>query len=232
MREHNAICDHLHERYPEFTDDDLYHEARLVMRALIAKIHTVEWTPAVIARPTMIRAMNANWWGILGERFDKRFGRVTKNQVIRGLIADPTHQNGIPYTLTEEFVSVYRMHPLIPGEFTFRSVRTDEVPQERTFLEVQALDVRQRCEELDMCDLLYSLEIANPGSITLHNYPRFLQVFRSPASSRGCGNERSSGRRRRTARARARRRARGRRRLPFDAARDSGRQAGRDRRAP
>src|ERR1700730_16285895 len=86
MREHNAICDHLHERYPEFSDGELYDRARLTLGALIAKIHTVEWTPAIIAHPTTVYASNANWWGMLGERFDKRFGRVTKNELIRGLV--------------------------------------------------------------------------------------------------------------------------------------------------
>ncbi len=180
MREHNAICDHLHERYPELSDDNLYDKSRLILGAVIAKIHTIEWTPAVIAHPTTIRAMNGNWWGILGERFDKRFGRVTNSQVLRGVIGAPTQDHGIPYTLTEEFVAVYRMHPLIPDEFTFRSVRTDEVLQERTFREVQALDVRQRCDELEMGDIFYSLGIANPGAITLHNYPHALQEFHRP----------------------------------------------------
>ena len=196
MREHNAICDHLHARYPELTDDNLYDKARLILGALIAKIHTIEWTPAVIAHTTTIRAMNGNWWGILGERFDKRFGRVTNSQVLRGLIGAPTQDHGIPYTLTEEFVAVYRMHPLIPDEFTFRSVRTGNVLQERTFREIQALDVRQRCDELEMGDIFYSLGIANPGSITLHNYPHALQgscpneiidLWRRTSSAPGAG---------------------------------------------
>lgn len=180
MREHNAICDHLHKRYPELSDDDLYDKARLVVSALIAKIHTLEWTPAIIAHPTTIRAMHTNWWGIVGERFDRRFGRPTQNEVIRGLVGAPTQHHGVPYSLTEEFVSVYRMHPLIPDEFTFRSVRNDQVLQERTFPELGALELRNRCEELDMCDVFYSLGIAHPGEITLHNYPRSLQEFLRP----------------------------------------------------
>jgi len=180
MREHNAICDHLHTRYPELTDDQLYDKARLVMGALIAKIHTTEWTPAIVAHPTMVFAMHGNWWGLLGERFDKRFGRKTKSQVIRGVIGAPTHHHGVPYTLTEEFVSVYRMHPLIPDEFVFRSARDDSVLFERTFLELQALEVRRLCHEITMSDAFYSLGIAHPGAISLHNYPRFLREFHRP----------------------------------------------------
>ena len=30
----------------------------------MAKIHTVEWTPAIIAHPTTVYALRANWWGL------------------------------------------------------------------------------------------------------------------------------------------------------------------------
>jgi len=180
MREHNAVCDHLHARYPELDDDGLYDKARLVISALIAKIHTVEWTPAIIAHPTMVYAMHGNWWGLMGERFDKRFGRHSRNQITQGLVGAAKHLHGVPYSLTEEFVSVYRMHPLIPDELVFRSARDDGLVAEHTFLELQALDVRKRCDELEMDDVLYSLGIAHPGAITLHNYPRFLQEFNRP----------------------------------------------------
>ena len=67
MREHNAVCDHLHEAHPEKSDDELYDNARLVVAALMAKIHTVDWTPAIIAHPTTVKALHANWWGLEGE---------------------------------------------------------------------------------------------------------------------------------------------------------------------
>ena len=52
IREHNAICDRLRAEYPAWTDEELFQRARLVNAALMAKIHTVEWTPAIIAHPT------------------------------------------------------------------------------------------------------------------------------------------------------------------------------------
>jgi len=85
MREHNAVCDHLHETHPELSDDELHDKARLVVAALMAKIHTVDWTPAIIAHPTTTRALRANWWGILGERFDKTFGRRTGIEIFHGI---------------------------------------------------------------------------------------------------------------------------------------------------
>ena len=67
-REHNAICDRLRSEHPDWTDDRLFDKARLINAALMAKIHTVEWTPAIIAHPTTTFGMRANWWGMLGER--------------------------------------------------------------------------------------------------------------------------------------------------------------------
>jgi hypothetical protein len=100
--------------------------------------------------------------------------------VLSGIPGSPTDHHGVPYSLTEEFVAVYRMHPLLPDEFAFRSVSDDALLQERTFPEVGALQTRTRLEELGVANALYSLGVANPGAITLHNYPRFLQHFERP----------------------------------------------------
>src|SRR5437867_2979084 len=131
MREHNAVCEHLHATHPELSEDELYDKARLVVAALMAKIHTTDWTPAIIAHPTTVTALRTNWWGLEGERLDKRLGRITNNEVIRGIPGSPTDHHGVPYSLTEEFVCVYRMHPLIPDEFSFRSLGDDRLLQGR-----------------------------------------------------------------------------------------------------
>src|SRR5205823_423835 len=83
-------------------------------------------------------------------------------------------------SLTEEFVAVYRMHPLIPDEFSFRALGTDAVLQEPTLPDLGALHVRERLGETSMTDLFYSFGTSYPGAITLHNYPRFLQKFDRP----------------------------------------------------
>ena len=174
--EHNAICARLEHENPGWSEDRLYDTARLVNAALMAKIHTVEWTPGIIAHPTTQYAMRANWYGILG----KRLGKRSSNEVLGGIPGSPTDHHGVPYSLTEEFVAVYRMHPLLPDDYTFRSVETDEVLQQRTFREVGARETRPRLEELGMANALYSLGVSHPGAIELHNYPRFLQELRRP----------------------------------------------------
>jgi hypothetical protein len=178
--EHNAICDRLHASYPTWTDDRIYDKARLINAALMAKIHTVEWTPGIVAHPTTQWAMRANWWGVLGERVKRRLGRVGGSEVLSGIPGSPTNHHAAPYSLTEEFVAVYRMHPLLPDDYVFRSLENDAVLEERTFPEVGLRGTRERLEELGMATCLYSFGRAHPGAITLHNYPRFLQHLERP----------------------------------------------------
>ena len=178
--EHNAIVDMLQQNYPGLSEDEVYDKARLINAALMAKIHTVEWTPAVISHPTTKLAMNANWWGLAGERLTKRFGRLSGSDVISGIPGSGTDHHGIPYSLTEEFVGVYRMHPLLPDDFTFTSLETNEVLAELTFRDLGALDTRRRLQELGMVNSLYSFGLGNPGVVCLHNYPRFLQEYHKP----------------------------------------------------
>jgi hypothetical protein len=180
MCEHNAICDRLHGEYPSLDDDDLYEKARLVNAALMAKIHTLDWTPAIIAHRTPMRAVRINWWGLFGERFVKSFGRRTKRELIHGIPGSRKHLFGIPYSLTEEFVAVYRMHPLIPDDYVFHSLTDQRPPETREFRDLDVRHVRTFLEQASLADALYSFGIANPGRISLHNYPRSLQTLERP----------------------------------------------------
>jgi len=182
-REHNAICDRLHEAYPSWSDDELFDHARLVNAALLAKIHTVNWTPAILDHPTMQVAMHGNWWGLAGEWIYNHFGRISKSEVISGIPGSPKDHFGVPYAITEEFVSVYRMHPLMPDEFVFRSVANDSVLLERTLPEVADRHAREVAKQVSMTDLFYSFGTSYPGALTLHNYPRYLQRRIEPDGS-------------------------------------------------
>jgi Animal haem peroxidase len=181
MREHNVVCDHLHVANPELNDQQLYDRARLVVAALMAKIHTVDWTPAIIAHPTTVKALRTNWWGLEGEGLDKKLGRKTSNEVIRGIPGSPTDHHGVPYSLTEEFVGVYRMHPLIPDDFSFRSLSDDRELAAHALPDLGATHVRERMTEVSTSDLFYSFGTSHPGAIALHNFPKYLQEFHRPS---------------------------------------------------
>jgi hypothetical protein len=44
--------------YPKWDDELLFQRDRLIAAAQRAKIHTVEWTPAVVAHPTLVTALH------------------------------------------------------------------------------------------------------------------------------------------------------------------------------
>jgi hypothetical protein len=183
--EHNAICDRLRAEYPSWDDDELFDRARLINAALMAKIHTVEWTPAILGHPTLQVAMKANWWGLAMERVHKLFGRISKSEVVSGIPGSPKDHFGVPYAITEEFVAVYRMHPLIPDSFGFHSATDNKHLAEHTFREVTGRHAMDMLEESDrgdisMADMFYSFGIAHPGALTLHNYPSGLRKFERP----------------------------------------------------
>ena len=107
------------------------------------------------------------------------FGRLGEGEILSGIIGSPTDHHAAPYYLTEEFVSVYRMHPLIPDEFNFYSHKNGKFLSTKPFIEGFDKQTRPLTEEIGMADLFYSFGIAHPGAITLHNYPSFLrQLFR------------------------------------------------------
>jgi hypothetical protein len=157
--EHNAICDRLKKAHPGWSDDELYDRARLVNAAVMAKIHTVEWTPGIANHRVVHAALNGNW------------------KTIRG--SQPDH-HAAPYSITEEFVAVYRMHPLIPDDFSFRSHQTGAVLQARTLENVLGTNSRQLMTQLPVEDVLYSFGTSHPGAIVLHNFPKLFQRFERP----------------------------------------------------
>ena len=173
VREHNAICDYLKGHYPSWDDEKLFLTARLVNSALLAKIHTVEWTPGILANPVLEAAMHANWYGALPQ-WAKRF-RVDALEGLFGVVGSHQVHHAAPYAITEEFISVYRLHPLLPDEYEIRNHENGELIETSDFDPVQGAGTRPSIDKWGMTNLLYSFGIANPGAITLHNHPRALQ---------------------------------------------------------
>jgi hypothetical protein len=178
--EHNAICDRLKADQPTSDDEQLFQRARLINAALLAKIHTVEWTPAVISHPTAVAGLRANWWGLAGERASRLFGRISRHEEISGIPGSRVDHYGIPYSLTEEFAAVYRMHPLLRDDWSLRAVADDTTLRECTFRDISGPAGADVLRDLDTDDLLYSFGTQPPGLVSLHNYPRFLQEYERP----------------------------------------------------
>lgn len=49
------------EEHPNLSDEELYRYARLVTSAVIAKVHTIDWTVELLKTKTMRAGMRANW---------------------------------------------------------------------------------------------------------------------------------------------------------------------------
>jgi len=214
VREHNAIADMLNSKYPGMSDQWVYDRARLINSALMAKIHTVEWTPAIIANPVTERAMYANWWGLLGdgELRDKYQGEVEMlyedlqksdsfvsmllgfnpmfsdgvgsgsiDHALAGIVGSTEPNNyGVPYTLTEEFVAVYRMHPLMRDNIDVYDIGSNVVARQIPIQDTRDGDAESMLNVERPERLWYSFGITNPGALTLKNYPNFLRNLSVP----------------------------------------------------
>jgi hypothetical protein len=120
--------------------------------------------------------MNTNWWGLQTERLNKAFGRISGDEVLSGIPGSETEHHGAPFTLTEEFTAVYKLHPLIPDDLTITSLETGKVLKELAFIQVANRNAATVIDDkVDVNDVWYSFGTSHPGAVTLHNFPRFLQ---------------------------------------------------------
>ena len=204
--EHNAIVAKLRQSHPELTEQQLFDHARMITAAVIAKIHTVEWTPAILPNRTATTGLNANWYGLkrfldpsqLGAlpTFEQQMAQQiiatndpataqvkisTALAAINGVLGGATDNHGIPYSLTEEFTSVYRMHPLLPDQIKILSAgKPNKVLAVYKTEQTRNADARSIEEQSGMTNVIYSFGEQNPGALVLGNYPRFIQQLQMP----------------------------------------------------
>ncbi|MDZ4791874.1 MAG: peroxidase family protein [Hyphomicrobiales bacterium] len=177
-REHNAIADHLKADYPNADDEWIFNKARLINAALMTKIHTVEWTPSILNTPALRYAMRGNWWGVMGEAYEKAWGREAASDLIQGIPGSNADHHSAMYSMTEEFISVYRMHSLIPDDMTFRRLNGNAVIETQPLQEIAGKKTPAIYNRVALNDIWHSFAIAHPGLLRLHNYPNALRKFK------------------------------------------------------
>jgi Animal haem peroxidase len=193
--------------------EEAYQYGRLYISALIAKIHTIEWTPQLLFNPVLDAGMNSNWHGIAAHRFGADNAAVTKFQTFAqhalqfikdenksplpfesntlfaygvagpGIVGGPTNHFGGPFTLPEEFTTVYRLHPLVPDQLEYRNLqsivngtaRAGDIAKRIDTEDVIRGNSAQHLTESTIGDWWVTFGIQPTGTLTLHNYPRFLQ---------------------------------------------------------
>lgn len=174
-------------------DEHIFQLARLINAAVMAKIHTVEWTPAILDNKQLRTAMYANWYGISNPKtwskhlkklpwFNKTdwFTTIKSGYLVGGIVGDKRNDHGVPFSITEEFTSVYRLHSLLPEELNIKrlddvnditSIEMAETTNEKSYLLMQNYDLE---------DLFYSFGTQHPGQLVLNNYPNFMQALNLP----------------------------------------------------
>ncbi|MEQ1876531.1 MAG: peroxidase family protein [Bdellovibrionia bacterium] len=179
--EHNKIADMLIKEKRNkpggeiWTDDKIYDTARLINAASMAKIHTVEWTPAILANPVLGYGMRINWTGSVNPFRDN----VNRLFNFSGLVGKKRELYGVPYSLTEEFVSVYRMHSLLPE---FMSLRTQTGTATEIVELANARDDNSHLytDKYSLGDLMFSFGKMHPGALRIRNFPKFLRNLKVP----------------------------------------------------
>ena len=190
VREHNAICDMLHAAYPDPDWDDkrLFNVARLINAAVMAKIHSVEWTPAILANETLEMGLNSNWYGLLTYKLRKGKARKTlsdvniRNPELGGIVGNPINRHHCAFGLSEEFVEVYRLHSLLPETLQLQH-RGKPGIDHVAFAATRQQGSRRILKNYAMSDLFYSFGNQHPGQLVLNNFPRFMQELSVPGNS-------------------------------------------------
>jgi hypothetical protein len=205
-KEHNAVVANLRASHPELDEQQLFDKARMITAAVLAKIHTVEWTPAILPNRTATVGLNANWSGlktyldpystaalpqfmagmaaqITATSPDPQTAAVrigTAKAAVMGVLGGDTNNHGVPYSLTEEFVSVYRMHPLLPDQVKIRQAGSGNTLGVFKTEQTRNSGSRLIEEAFGMGNVIYSFGTQNPGALVLGNYPRFIQQLQLP----------------------------------------------------
>ncbi|KAJ4745590.1 Prostaglandin G/H synthase 2 [Rhynchospora pubera] len=182
-KEHNAVCDALKKEYPKLTDEELYRYAKLVTSAVIAKIHTIDWTVELLKTKTMRAGMRANWYGLLGKGIKDTFGHIG-GPSLGGLVGlKKPNNHGVPYSLTEEFTSVYRMHSLIPSTLKLRDPTAQPGPNKAPPPYLEDIDIgnllglkgEQLLSKIGFEKQTVSMGHQACGALELWNYPSFFR---------------------------------------------------------
>jgi hypothetical protein len=190
VREHNAICDMLYDAYPTWDDNRLFNVARLINAGVMAKIHSVEWTPAILPNETLEIGLNSNWYGLLTYKMRKDKARKTlsdvniRNPELGGIVGNPINRHHCAFGLTEEFVEVYRLHSLLPETLQLRlRGQKDIIAEEVSLPATRQHGSVELTTKYAMSDLFYSFGNQHPGALVLNNFPRFMQELSVPGNA-------------------------------------------------
>ena len=189
-------------RYKDVTADELFEVVRLVIAAEIAKIHTIEWTTQLLYDEPLFLGMNANWSGLIqnnaaaAQALEKVMAALGKSNDAKqatlwysvfasgpGIIGLPdTNHFGSPFNFPEEFVTVYRLHALVPDLIEYREIGPDAnvIRNKIPVLETFQGKATAAMDERGLANWALSMGRQRLGRLTLENDPQFLQNLPMP----------------------------------------------------
>lgn len=181
VKHHNRVCEMLKAKHPHWSTDQLFHTARLINSAVMAKIHTVEWTPAVLPTRTLTTGMNTNWNGLL-ETMTKRFkdrealngsAFVGGDPILGGLMGGNSNNHGVPHNFSEQFAEVYRLHHGVPDNLSYQPIGSARAEREIPIDQLRERGGRVMIEQAGVPNLLNSFGMQKMHALVNNNYPRF-----------------------------------------------------------
>jgi hypothetical protein len=178
-REHNYVCDLLKAEHASWSSDHVFKAARLEVAAKMARIHTVEWTPAILPNRVLASGLDSNWNGFISTKlqpFEKRRAAswwTPKDSMLGGIIGGHTNTYGKPRQFSENFSEVYRLHAAVPDTLEIRTLEGptgDEIGVELT----RDRAAHGLVEKLGLETLAVSLGHQHMPMLVENNYPQFM----------------------------------------------------------
>lgn len=178
-RHHNTICEGLKRAHPDhpWTSDQLFKTARLINAAVIAKIHTVEWTPAVLPNDKVAPGLCTNWWGLIESKrkpFRDRKMRSAfevNHPVLGGLVGGKRNSLAARHQFSEQFVSAYRLHAGLTDKVGIRHIG-DRTPRSEISTDATRGRAAHRIvKEHGLANMFNSFGLEKGGALINNNAP-------------------------------------------------------------
>jgi hypothetical protein len=196
--EHNHVADAVKAEHPDWNDERIFQMARLRVSALNARLHTTEWTRALLPNEILQSGMWEDWYGFVGKRVKNwviRFsyrhptagrilGKLVRSEVVFGIPGTKTQHYGVNYNFVEEFPEVYRLHSLIRDSYKIQSLRKnpDGTVEAKLLASLKLEDANGFktigvLREFSGQDLAFSYGSESSGALTINNSPDALRAL-------------------------------------------------------
>jgi len=151
----------------------------------------VEWTTAIIQHPAGRASQYFLWYGILGAVLGRKLRWLTKffrrfptifGQFLFGIPGSNTVMAGdnAAFAHSDEFISVYRMHSLLPDKVEVFDHKTEKLIAVKDLNDIILERGTQINTTVPLPTLLYSLGVGHAGALELRNFPTALRNLETP----------------------------------------------------